>query len=134
MEEVGVVRMYLLSGMYFLIAVGLGSTTIPRVVATSGNPVDPHTVINSILIGFFIMALLGIRYPLKMLPILLLELTWKSFWLVVFALPMYLNHELDQYARDVVFACVMGVILTPLVIPWRYIMNHYILAKGSAWQ
>jgi hypothetical protein len=134
MEEVGIVRIYLLRAMYFLIAVGLGSTVIPSVVATSGNPIDPHTVINSILIGFSAMALLGIRYPLKMLPILLLELTWKSFWLVVFALPMYLNHELDQYARDVVFACGLGVILTPLVIPWRYIMNHYILAKGSAWR
>lgn len=80
------------------------------------------------------MALLGIRYPLKMLPILLLELVWKSFWLVVFALPMYLNHGLDQYAREVVFACGMGVILTPLVIPWRYVINHYIVAKGSAWR
>jgi len=134
MEEVGVVRLYLLRAMYFLIAFGLGFSVIPHVVATSGNPVDPHTVINSILMGFSLMALLGIRYPLKMLPILLLELFWKSFWLLVFALPMYLNHELDQYARDVVFACGMGVVLTPLVIPWRYVINHYVLAKGGAWR
>lgn len=134
MEEVGIVRMYLLRGMYFLIAFGLGSSVIPQIVTTSGNPVDPHTVINSILIGFSIMALLGIRYPLKMLPILLLELLWKSIWLMVFALPMYLNYELDQYAREVVFACGVGVVLTPLVIPWRYVINHYIVAKGSAWR
>jgi hypothetical protein len=69
-----------------------------------------------------------------MLPILLLEIFWKSFWLLVFALPMYLNHELDQYTRDVAFACGVGVILTPLVVPWRYVINHYILAKGSAWR
>lgn len=134
MEEVGKVRLYLLRAMYFLIAFGLGASIIPHVVNTSGNSVDPHTVINSILIGFSLMALLGIRYPLKMLPILFLELFWKSFWLLVFALPMYLNHELDQYSRDVAFACVMGVVLTPLVIPWRYVLNHYVLAKGSAWR
>jgi len=134
MEEVAIVRLYLLRAMYALIAFGLGLTVIPSVVATSGNPVDPHTVINSILIGFFAMALLGIKYPLKMLPILLLEFIWKSFWLLVFALPMYLNHELDQYTRDVAFACGMGVILTPLIIPWRYVINHYVLAKGSAWR
>jgi len=134
MEEVGKVRLYLLRAMYFLIAFGLGFSVIPDIVTTTGNLVDAHTVINSMLMGFSLMALLGIRYPLKMLPILLLELFWKSFWLLVFALPMYLNHELDQYARDVAFACVMGVVLTPLVIPWRYVLNHYVLAKGSAWR
>lgn len=134
MEEVGIVRIYLLRGMYFLIALGLGLSVIPHVFTASGSPVDPHSVINSILIGFFIMALLGIRYPLKMLPILFLEFIWKLFWLLVFALPMYLNHELDQYARDVAFACVMGVVLTPLVIPWRYVIKHYFVAKGSAWR
>ncbi|MBE8715958.1 hypothetical protein [Cellvibrio polysaccharolyticus] len=134
MENVGIVRLYLLRAMYLLIAFGLGTSVIPHVITTSGDLVDPHTVINSILIGFFFMALLGIRYPLKMLPILLLELVWKSFWLLVFALPMYLNHELDQYTRDVAFACVMGVVLTPLVVPWGYVINHYVLAKGSAWR
>ena len=134
MEEVGLVRIYLLRAMYFLIAFGLGVTAIPRVIATSGHPVDPHTVINSILIGFCLMALLGIRYPLKMLPILLLELVWKTCWVLVFALPMYLHHELDQYARDVIFATGMGVVLTPLVIPWRYVVKHYILAAGSSWR
>jgi hypothetical protein len=134
MEEIGKVQLYLLRAMYILIAFGLGSTVIPRVIATYGYPVDPHTVINSILIGFSLMALFGIRYPIKMLPILLLELFWKLFWLLVFALPMYLNHELDQYARDVAFACGMGVVLTPLVIPWRYVIKHFIVAKGSPWR
>jgi hypothetical protein len=134
MEDVGIVRIYLLRAMYLLIAVGLCVTVIPRVISTSGNPVDPHTVINSILMGFCLTALLGIRYPLKMLPILLLELIWKTFWLLVFALPMYLNHELDQYTRDVIFACGMGVVLTPLVIPWRYVVKHYVLEKANVWR
>src|SRR5690625_4504274 len=134
MEEVGVVRLYLLRAMYFLIAFGLGFSVIPHVVATSGNPVDPHTVINSILMGFSLMALLGIRYPLKMLPILLLVFFWKSFWLLVFALLIYLNHELAHYARYVVFSFGIDVVLTLLVIPCRYVINHYVLAKGDAWR
>src|SRR5690625_8045355 len=108
--------------MYFLIAFVLCFSVIPHVVATSGNPVDPHTVINSILMGFSLMALLGIRNPLKMLPILLLELFWKSFWFLVFSLPMFLNLELVQYELDVVFVCGMGVVLTPLVIPRRDVL------------
>ncbi len=134
MEDVGIVRLYLLRAMYALIAVGLGVTLLPSVITTSGNYANSDTVIDAILLGFSLMALLGIRYPLKMLPVLLLELTWKTIWLLVFALPMHLNQELDQYAIETVFACGMGVVLTPLVIPWRYVMNHYIVATGSAWR
>lgn len=134
MKEVGKVQLYLLRAMYLLIAVGLGVTVVPGVVDATGNPPGPHTVINSILIGFLLMALLGIRYPLKMLPILFLEFVWKAFWLLVFALPLYVNQGLDEYAQGVAFACAMGVVLTPLVIPWRYVLNHYVLAKGCAWR
>lgn len=128
------IRLYLLRAMYALIAVGLGATTVPAAIAGSGKFAGPHTVVNSILIGFFVMALLGIKYPLKMLPVLLLELIWKSCWLLLFALPMYLNGELNQYALDVVFACGLGVVLTPLVVPWPYVVNHYLLAKGDQWR
>lgn len=44
MEEVGIVRICLLRGMYALIAFGLGATVISQVISASGNPVDSHTV------------------------------------------------------------------------------------------
>lgn len=134
MDEVGKVRIYLLRAMYAFIAFGLGVTTLPDIVSGSGQSADSDTVINAILMGFCLLSLLGVKYPLKMLPVLLLELVWKVFWLLVYALPMYLNNSLDEYAQELVFACAMGVILTPLVLPWGYLIAHYLKAPATPWK
>ncbi|WP_100914853.1 hypothetical protein [Pseudoalteromonas spongiae] len=134
MDEVGKVRIYLLRAMYAFIAFGLGVTTLPDIVSGSGQPADSDTVINAILMGFCLLSLLGVKYPLKMLPVLLLELVWKVFWLLVYALPMYLNNSLDEYAQELVLACAMGVILTPLVLPWGYLITHYLKAPATPWR
>ena len=34
--------------------------------------------------GLWVMALFALRYPLKMVPILLFELVWKLVWLTLF--------------------------------------------------
>ena len=134
MDEVGKVRIYLLRAMYAFIVFGLGVTTVPDIVSGSGQFADSDTVINAILMGFCLLSLFGIKYPLKMLPVLLLELVWKVFWLLVYALPMYLNNSLDEYAQESVFACAMGVILTPLVLPWGYLIVHYLKAPATPWK
>lgn len=134
MDKVSTVRIYLLRAMYAFIAFGLGVTTLPDVVFGSGRFADSDTIINATLMGFCLLSLLGIKYPLQMLPVLLLELIWKVFWLLVYALPMYLNHGLDEYAKELMFACAMGVILTPLVLPWGYLITHYLKAPATPWR
>lgn len=134
MEDVGIIRLYALRAMYLLIAVGLMVSIWPGIFSSSGQVADSYTVINSFLAAVTLLSLLGLRYPLKMLPILIFELLWKSIWLLVFALPIYLETGLDDYAAGVAFACLMGVVLTPLVIPWRYVIRHYLLEKASRWR
>lgn len=134
MEEVGIVRLYLLRAMYLFVAAGLIASIWPGIFANSGNSADSHTVVSAFLAALTLLALLGIRYPLKMLPILIFEVLWKAFWLLVFALPMHLSAGLDEYAKGIAFACAMGVVLTPLVIPWGYVVENYIQAKGSVWR
>lgn len=134
MDKVSTVRIYLLRAIYAFIAFGLGVTTLPDVVSGSGRFADSDTIINAMLMGFCLLSLLGIKYPLKMLPVLLLELIWKVFWLLAYAVPMYLNHSLDEYTQELVFACALGVILTPLVLPWGYLITHYIKAPATPWR
>ncbi|WP_331346213.1 hypothetical protein [Cellvibrio sp. UBA7661] len=123
-EVVGVtkVQMILLRAMYLLVVVGLGLTIWPSIIVPETRVTDPHSVIQSMLGAFSLLALVGLRYPLQLLPILLFELMWKTLWVLVFALPVWLQTGLDEYAKGVLFACVMGIVLTPFVIPWRYVM------------
>ncbi len=50
------------------------------------------------------------------------------------ALPMWLNGGLDEYASGVFFACAMGIVLTPIVIPWKYVYQQYVKAAGDPWR
>lgn len=127
--EIAQWRLHLLRAMYLLITVGLGLTIWPSIVAPETRVADPHSVIQSILGSFSLLALVGLRYPLLMLPILFFELIWKTLWILMFALPLWLTTGLDEYATGVFFACSMGVVLTPLVIPWRYVFSRNYLIR-----
>jgi len=134
MSEVGTLRLYLLRAMYVLIAVGLGLTVWPLIVSPPDTAANAKTVIRALLGALALLAALGVRYPLRMLPLLLLELLWKVIWVVAFALSMWLHGGLDDYASETLFACLMGVVLVPIVIPWRYVLENYVRAAGDPWR
>jgi hypothetical protein len=51
-----------------------------------------HGVVNSMLLALVLLAVVGLRYPLKMLPLLFWEIAWKARWLLALALPAWKNH------------------------------------------
>ena len=134
MNEVGIVRLYLLRGMYLLIAVGLGITIWPNIVFPADLVAGQGSVIRALLGALAVMCLLGLRYPLGMLPILVFELLWKTIWVVASAIPMWLGPGLDTYASETLFATLMGVVLVPIVIPWGYVVQHYVRNPGARWR
>jgi hypothetical protein len=68
-----------------------------------------------------------------MLPVLLFELTWKTIYLIAFALPLWSAHQIDAAAEEDISACLMAVIFIPL-IPWRHVFAHYVLKRGDRWK
>lgn len=133
MSEVSTLRLYLLRAMYLLIAVGLGITIWPGIISPPENLSHMASVVRSVLGAVSLLAILGIRYPLKMLPLLFFELLWKSIWVLVFGLPLWSAGQLDANTRETLNACLMGLVLFPLVIPWGYVFRHYLQAPADRW-
>jgi hypothetical protein len=132
--EVSTFRLYLMRGMYLLIAVGLGSLIWPGIIHHAKPWGHMQGVANALFGALSALALVGVRYPLQMLPLLLFELLWKSIWLVAVALPLWFSNQLDPAARQTVTDCLVGVVLCPLVIPWRYVLTNYIQKPGDRWR
>jgi hypothetical protein len=129
MTEVSTPRLYALRALYLLIAVGLGITIWPQII---NHPLSAHGATTSLLGAMALLAILGLRYPLQMLPLLLFELVWKTIWLTAIALPLWRANLLDADTMESVRACLMGIIV-PIVIPWRYVFAHYLKASGDRW-
>jgi len=82
--EVSLVRLYVLRATYLLLVLGLGAMIVP--VVFSHEPIA-RGVIPSLLGAVWLLAFVGLRYPLQMLPLLMFELAWKTIWLIAFGLP-----------------------------------------------
>ena len=134
MSDVSTFRLYLLRALYLLIAVGLGFTIWPGIISHPLSWDLMQSATSSLLAGVSVLALVGIRYPLQMLPLLLFELVWKSIWLLAVALPLWAAHRIDGETWETVKACLMGVVLVPLVVPWPYVVANYVKRPGDRWR
>lgn len=133
MSDVSTFRLYLLRATYALIAVGLGSIIWPRLI--SHEPWGHMEGVAYALLGALsALAAVGVRYPLLMLPLLLFEFVWKSVWLLAVALPLARAGTLDAANASTVFDCLLGAIVVPLVLPWRYVVANYIRKPGDRWR
>lgn len=90
-------------------------------------------VVVCLLTAMSLLAFLGLRYPVRMLPVLLFEVAWKAIWLGAVALPHLVANDLSVEGRSVLFSCSFIVVIVA-VIPWRYTWRRYIRTPGDAWR
>lgn len=133
MSDVSTLRLTLLRAMYLLIAVGLGLVIWPSIISPSSVVANAGSVVRAMLGALALVSLLGLRYPLQMLPVLMFELAWKVIWIAASAIPMWMGPGLDAYASETLFACALGVVLVPLVLPWAYLYRTYVQAPSTPW-
>ena len=129
--ELSRLRLYIMRAVYLLIGLGEGSQVIPALFV---HEPTARGVIPSLLSGLALLCLLGLRYPTKMLPLLLFEFTWKYIWFFAFGLPQYLSGQTPPTFADDFKAITVGVVIMPFVIPWGFVWRHYVKEAGDRWR
>jgi hypothetical protein len=131
--SVSLPRLYLLRLGYLVVAVGLALTKWPLII----NHDRPWPLFEGVetcmLVALSLLALLGLRYPLQMLPILLFELGWKFVWVAVVVLPLWISNQMDPATLQVFYSCLV-VLIVLAVIPWRYVVAQYVTKQGDRWR
>jgi hypothetical protein len=130
-NEVSLARLYVLRATYLLLVVGLGALIVPPLV--NHSPMA-RGVIPSLLGGVWLLAFIGLKYPLQMLPLLMFEFAWKTIWLFVFGLPQWSAGQMPPTFAEDFTNITVGVILMPIVIPWSYVYRHYIRQPAARWR
>lgn len=131
--EVTRVRLIILRAMYAFLVIGLGIFVWPSYIAQL--PQAPHFngIVLTMLAAFSILCALGVRYPLQMIPVLLWELLWKSMWLLLIALPRWMDGTMAAHTSQTMIDCLVGVVLVPLALPWRYVVANYVTRSSERW-
>lgn len=134
MNEVSLFRLYLLRATYLLIAVGLGVMIWPHILTTTTDVEHMRGVVRALLGAVGLLALLGLRYPLQMLPLLFFELVWKSIWLVMLGVPLWRANAFTPGTRETWSDCLISIPLFLVVIPWGYVFAKYVRQPGDRWK
>ena len=131
--DVSTFRLYTLRAMYAFTAVGLILARWPAIVNPPAGISNAGTVVAMFLGALSILAVVGIRYPVKMLPLLFFELLWKVMWVVAWGLPLWSTQQLTPDGEQTLISNLVGVVLVPLAIPWGYVFKQYVKAPGDPW-
>jgi hypothetical protein len=128
--EVSLFRLYVLRAMYLVLVIGLGAMIVPEIVS---HPPISRGVIPSLLGAVWLLAFLGLRYPLEMLPLLMFELAWKAIWMIAYGLPQWSSGAQPPTFAEDFFNIGWGAVLL-LVIPWPYVWRHYVKRPAARWR
>ena len=129
-SEVSLLRLYILRAMYLVLVVGLGALIVPEIL---DHEITSRGVIPALLGAVWLLAFIGLKHPLKMLPLLLFEFAWKAIWMLFYGLPQWSAGRYPSTFAEDFFNIAFGAVLL-VVIPWRYVWRHYIRAPGDRWR
>ncbi|MFM7357999.1 MAG: hypothetical protein ACKO1T_05405 [Sediminibacterium sp.] len=123
-EGVAKYRLYLMRGFYVFAFIFLGRDAWTELIFHKEiwEPLDG--VAYSFWAAYSTLMILGLRRPLKMLPLLLLQFFYKSIWLIGVALPLWRNNQFED-AKELTTIFIVGVVLDILIIPWKYVFKKY---------
>ena len=125
--DLSLTQLHLMRAGYLLMVVGLALKKWPLLPDAHTMPLYEGVTL-CILVAMSLLAFLGLRYPVKLLPVLLFESAWKLLWLGLVALPKAIDGNLDKATSDIAFNCSF-VVLILAVIPWRYVWRTYVRAE-----
>jgi len=133
MTELPLWRLNVMRIGYAFMGIGIAIVKWPLVIGYDRSMPLYEGVVAVLLTAMSLLAFLGLRYPVKLLPILLFETLWKLIWLSVVALPAAMSGDVTQAMSEIVVNCSL-VLVIMAVVPWRFVWQRYVTATGDPWR
>ena len=124
------INIYAMRFIYILMATFLALDVWTHII-TYDQSWDPSDAMDwSVWAAFTVFAFVGIFRTVQMIPILLLEIVYKSIWLILVAYPLYQAENLSSESTDGMIFPFALVLLPIIAVPWGYVLKTYIIKKS----
>jgi hypothetical protein len=112
--------------LFLLMAVVMGSFVWSQLLFQSADWDVMRGLAKSMLAALALMSLLGVRYPLQMLPLMLYEIAWKTIWIILIAGRAWMA---GKWTADIggLFTDCIGIVIAYFIVPWRYVWARYVV-------
>ena len=81
------------------------------------------TILGSLWAAILIGSVLGLLYPIPMSPLLLIQIIYKTLWLLVFVLPQLLSGRSGKIPWGIALTFCSIVLSFPWVVPWNQLFG-----------
>ena len=126
-NDVSTTRLYLMRAMFLMNFILLGIDVWMKLLqpGVTWDPVKGAAY--SLWAALSLLSVLGVRYPLQMLPLLIFQFIYKMIWLLTIALPSWVDFK----SMEITQVMIVGAVLDVIVIPWGYVLTNYIRKQGD---
>ena len=129
---VSIPRRNALRACYLLMVVGLGATAWPRLLTAAPDRPLMDGVVDAVLCGLQLLAMVGLFSPVRMLTVLVFDVLWKVIWVAAVAIPRWVDHTVDADVTETLFAAAWAIPFV-VIIPWRVVVAE-VLRRGEPWR
>jgi hypothetical protein len=119
---------------YLVMAVGIALTKGPLFLQGTVVNLPVYEGVVAALLGTMgLLAVVGLRHPVQMLPILIFESTWKVVWFGAVALPHLISGDMSDQMGSVLSSVSVGILIL-VVTPWDYAWKRFFRTPGDKWR
>lgn len=84
---------------------------------------DMRTILGSVWMALLVASILGLYSPSTFAPILLVQILYKSLWLLAFALPRLVTQRVHEVPPGIALTFAGIVVSYPWAVDWRQLLG-----------
>lgn len=126
-EGVRPIHIWLLRSIYLLMAVFVAPYAWGVLLGHEGELHYVRAIAFCVWASYPPLALLGLLHPLRMLPILLFAIGYKSLWMIFVAYPLWKAHTLIGSPAEEMARTFAWTPLAIAIVPWGYVFRNFVL-------
>jgi len=114
--------------LIYLLMSGLMALTAWTTILEHQGDWEPYRAMAAcVWAAYGTLSLFGLLHPLRMLPVVLFMIFYKTLWLAVVAYPLWQAGRLTGSTAEELTYIFLAAPAFALVIPWGYVLRRYVL-------